>query len=70
MFSFTSPPLTVVQDLMSVGVDASVDDVGLLDGWSLGDHHHPKKTLRDPCEELENGTIRTWRLRPDRRSWR
>jgi hypothetical protein len=69
MFSFTSPPLTVVQDLMSVGVDASVNDVGLL--WrSLGDHHHPEEAFRDSCDELENGTIRPGRLRPDRRSWR
>jgi hypothetical protein len=70
MFSFTSPPLTVVQDLMTVGIDASVNDVGLLDGGSLGDHHHPEKTLRDSCDELENRTVRTWRLRPDGRHGR
>ena len=55
---------------MSVGVDASVDDVGLLDGWSLGDHHHPEKTLRDVSEQAKNGAIRPRRLRPDRGSWR
>ena len=70
MLRFISPPLTVVQDLMTVGVDASVDDVGLLHGGSLGDHHHPQESLRDSCEELENGAIRPVRLRPDGRRWR
>jgi hypothetical protein len=53
MFSFTSPPLTVVQDLVTFGVDASVDDVALL-RRSLCDHHHPEERLRDACDEAEN----------------
>jgi len=70
MFSFKSPPLTVIQDLMTFCIDASVNDIGLLHGRSLGDHHHPQECLRDSCEELENGTIWTGRLRPDGRRWR
>jgi len=54
---------------MPVGIDTSVNDVGLL-RRPLGDHHHPEEAFRNSCDELENGTIRPSVVGLDGRSWR